>query len=124
MRIECQEAIFGVYQKSMFTGNKSRIQDYINTFPDEFNQELKDISIGDLLYDPYYGFGVLCEMIDTIDNNFLIKFYHSDNSFYIEGSQIVFLKKNLIIMQNVEKRKKQDKNYSQTEDLANLYSIY
>jgi len=74
-----------------------RKQDYIDKISTEDMEEgLKNINIGDLLFDPWFGFGIVLSKLDRQRHECQVKFYDKEEEmFFLDDDQVYFLKRNL-----------------------------
>ena len=80
-----------------------RKQEYIDRVPKEdMEQGLRDLRTGDLLFDPWYGFGIIISMRDRDKGQCEVKFYDKhEQTFVLDDEQTYFLKRNIPILVTV-----------------------
>jgi hypothetical protein len=93
-----------------------RKQEYIDSVPKEdMEQGLRELRVGDLLFDPWYGFGIILSISESQTRECKIKFYDSyEQEFALDDEQTYFLKRNipkLIIVQTLSPKDTETKKH-------------
>ena len=75
-----------------------RKQEYIDKISkDDMEQGLQDLHTGDLVFDPWYGFGIITSMQDREKLQCQVKFYDKhEQTFILDDEQTYFLKRNIL----------------------------
>jgi hypothetical protein len=78
-------------------------QTYIDKISKEDMEEgLSNLKIGDLVFDPWYGFGIAVAIKNIQIKTWLIKFYDKhEQTFELDEDQTYFLKRNIPILLKV-----------------------
>lgn len=85
-----------------------------NISKEDMEQGLRELKIGDLLFDPWFGFGLILA-VDSVQLNCDIKFYDKrEQKFSVEKEAALFLKRNINLLINANTK----------EDWKDMYCIF
>jgi hypothetical protein len=101
------------------------VKEYTNRLPRDMQEGLKSLAIGDLIYDPYYGYGVVLKKHDTNFENWEIIFHSDLKTFYLDEDQVYFLKRNIYILIEAEDKEKKGLDKKTIKEYwRDLYCIF
>ena len=85
---------------------------------------LRDLEIGDLLFDPWYGFGIILTLDKTNLFQSEVKFYDKEeNKYLLDNEQSYFLKKNVEVLIRVSDMNPRDED-SRKIWMQEMYCIF
>jgi hypothetical protein len=84
---------------------------------------IKLLAVGDLVYDPYYGYGIIINKYNTNFENWQVIFSDTFKQFFIDEEQVYFLKRNIQLLVEEEENKKNGMAKN-TDFWRELYSIF